>query len=226
MTRSIDEIRADIDVTDQEIARHLARRSRLADEAAATRPERIRVPEREEDVVVSWVALHKWHGGTYPDEVVGAMVLALLERDPILVGEAPSRESDRAFGGRSGRRLADVAGVSHERILSCPRWNLLPSNPGRVEGRKGDRFPLARAREHAESISRFLAFRRVIFVGRRVARAFRVPETVDVLTWTAGPPGSTFAIVPHPSGVNTWWNDPAHRDAARAFLRDALRESR
>ena len=28
--------------------------------------------------------------------------------------------------------------------------------------------------------------------------------------------------VPHPSGINTWWNDAAHRATARAFLRSIL----
>lgn len=39
----------------------------------------------------------------------------------------------------------------------------------------------------------------------------RLPETVAHLY-----------VLPHPSGVNRWWNDPANLEAARAFLLRAL----
>jgi uracil-DNA glycosylase len=142
---------------------------------------------------------------------------------PLLIGEAPGRTTvDRPpFHGRGGRLLAELAGV--ERIEEAfEPMNLLRRWPGPAGG-KGSAFPLPKAREAAEGIAPLLRGRRTIFVGRRVASAFRLAR-LPYLTWRGafalGVPAMV-AVVPHPSGVNHFWNDPASVELARAFLREA-----
>lgn len=79
---------------------------------------------------------------------------------------------------------------------------------------------------------------RVVILGRRVARCFEwegfhtgaplAHARVPLLEWhviRADRVGDylTAAILPHPSGINTWWHIPENREAARAFL-DKLRQ--
>lgn len=82
---------------------------------------------------------------------------------------------------------------------------------------------------------------RMVILGRRVASCFEwegfhtgapmAKSKVPLLEWhvvraphldRAGD-FIEAAILPHPSGVNTWWNLPENREAARAFLAE-LRE--
>jgi hypothetical protein len=95
--------------------------------------------------------------------------------------------------------------------------NVFDRWPGAFDG-KGDRFPMARARERAQVLREALRGRRVVFVGKAVAKAFGVSG--DVLCWRrAGHLGFEFSVVPHPSGINTWWNDEDNRRAASHFFR-------
>jgi hypothetical protein len=56
----------------------------------------------------------------------------------------------------------------------------------------------------------------VLLAGHRVAAAFGVREGYLREFVLQGVPA---AVVPHPSGVNRWWNDPANVARASAFLR-------
>lgn len=141
---------------------------------------------------------------------------------PVLIGEAPARTTvgRPPFHGRSAARLARLAGVDDLRD-AFELANLLDRWPGPERG-KGSAFPLALARESAAELAPRLRGRRAIFVGRRVATAFRV--RLPYLTWravvAAGVP-TMAAVLPHPSGVNHFWNDPASVELARAFLAEA-----
>lgn len=75
-----------------------------------------------------------------------------------------------------------------------------------------------RARRSAERLCRALSGRRVVFLGKAVAAAFGV--RANSLRWVEHR-GMTVAVLPHPSGVNTWWNNPDNRAAASAFMRCA-----
>lgn len=134
----------------------------------------------------------------------------------LVVGQAPAARmrSRRALDGASGDRLARLMGVAdlhtHARVV-----NLLGRFPGRA-GDKGDRFPLAEAREAACRL-RPGAHRAVILLGRGVAAAFGAGGW-PFLEWRRL--GSVpAAVVPHPSGVNHWWNDPANLERACTFLK-------
>jgi hypothetical protein len=75
------------------------------------------------------------------------------------------------------------------------------------------------ARTRAEELRPSLAGRRVVLLGREVARAFGIQSSVfseecdvDALD------GPTFYLLPHPSGRNLLYNDPGRRLAAGELL--------
>ncbi len=99
--------------------------------------------------------------------------------------------------------------------------NLLAAYPGR-EGR-GAAFPIDEAREAAVALSDRLVthpwgkqFGAVFLAGKRVARAWGL-ATAQYLVEQPGFPVPTY-VVPHPSGINRWWNEPENRAACRALL--------
>lgn len=131
-----------------------------------------------------------------------------------IVGEAPPRSGGRPFEGDAGRRLRQVA--RHD-LADCRLVNLLEAWPG-PDGAKGDAFPIDEARAAAARVR----FRTpvVLLAGHRVARAFGV--RAGYLEWTTLR-GRRAAVIPHPSGINRWWNCPRNRRRARRFIAAALR---
>lgn len=134
-------------------------------------------------------------------------------RRATIVGEAPPRSGGGPFEGDAGRRLRRAV---RRDLADCRLVNLLNAWPG-PDGAKGDAFPVDEAR---------LAARRVRFntpvvllAGHRVARAFGL--RVGYLEWTTLR-GRRAAVLPHPSGINRWWNDPRNRRRASRFIREAL----
>lgn len=144
------------------------------------------------------------------------------------MGQAPSRASGPvAFDGRSGRRVAELCGAPE---LPFRAVNLVERWPGPSRGGKGDAFPMDQARRGALRVARLIARERparVLLAGRRVAEAFGW-RGAPLLAWAeaevlvGGRPVAEVAaaVIPHPSGVSRWWNDPANEGAARAFLAD------
>lgn len=135
------------------------------------------------------------------------------------VGQAPSRTSvgRPAFDGSSGDRLARHAGLCDRDELrhAFALFNLLSTYPGAAG--KGDGFvACGRARRAVQRLRSRLRRRPVVLCGRHVARAFRA-DHLDWLEW-ARVDGLRVAVLPHPSGVNMWWNDPGNRADARTFL--------
>jgi uracil-DNA glycosylase len=145
---------------------------------------------------------------------------------PLLVGQAPSRSAGhaRAFDGESGRRLARLLDVpslfdAFETVNLLRRW------PGKHGGRyayrqKGDRFPRRAARRSADRLrATFPPGRVVVLCGSRVARAFGI--YAGFLQWVRLD-WCWALVLPHPSGCNLWWNDPANRESAEVALRCAM----
>ena len=110
--------------------------------------------------------------------------------------------------------------------------NLLDEFPGR--NGKGTLWDPEKARGAAESCLERLRGRRVLFLGRRVAKAFGFgKEDLPPLSWRqAVPEGSVLgvrtgrrvrfarvAVIPHPSGINAWYNSEENRELASRFLR-------
>ena len=145
---------------------------------------------------------------------------------PLFIGQAPgagANAGDSALGGRCGARLARLAGLSDVAafLRAVDTRNVLAEFPGR-SGRKGDRFPLADARALAHVILAEECEREVIvFIGLAVAAAFAFDQPPCV--WRRIQiPRRSLGVIPHPSGVNVWYNDAANLNAARRFLREAV----
>lgn len=56
----------------------------------------------------------------------------------------------------------------------------------------------------------------MVLLGSGVARDFGLPARTEPLRW-ASLGRHEAAVCPHPSGVNTWWNDPYNVGGARSF---------
>jgi len=134
----------------------------------------------------------------------------------LIIGEAVSHVPGAPIEGAIGKRLAEYAGITFDEFLaSTERHNLL-ANP--IEGP----WPKQQARDAAQSIWPSMLGRRTILLGQNVARAFGIGEIP--LRWRAiDDHGTEVAIVPHPSGLNLWWNDAPNRTAARRFLEMTFR---
>lgn len=155
---------------------------------------------------------------------------------PLLIGQAPPPSFDPETHSplhpnpptASGGRLASIMGLNRGTYLrTFQRINLLRDFPGGRKhpgGTRRDYWPRAEARQAAEMIAPLLHGRRVILVGRNVARAFGL-ERLPWHAWTTyhadyppdDPARAWMAAVPHPSGLCRWYNDPANMDEARVF---------
>lgn len=148
---------------------------------------------------------------------------------PLLIGQAPSRSGTdpRPLAGPAAERFADLLRIESEEFLArVDTVNLLDRWPGRRAGGKGDRFPMGEARVRADAIRLAAKTRVAVFVGADVATAFGAWELNDTpLVWAPVPWFERAAYLPHPSGVNLWYNDATNRERARRFLRALLSES-
>lgn len=90
---------------------------------------------------------------------------------------------------------------------------------------KGSAYSIAQARIKTAEIADEIVeagYENVIFVGKRVAEAFGYP-TDRILEWKWDVDrGFQWAILPHPSGVNRWWNASTHAREAERFLQGAI----
>jgi len=97
---------------------------------------------------------------------------------------------------------------------------------------EGRQWSLAAAREAAQPLWSALERRTVVCLGLPVLSAWRLPA-VPPLVWQypqhdilSGMGPERWCLMPHPSGLNRWYNDPAHRLAAAMRLEQLYRESR
>lgn len=133
--------------------------------------------------------------------------------------------------------------------LMATHANLLREHPG--AGRKGSHFPVAEARNEARRLRATLeksglfskdagelyafngrAFRppsMVLLAGLRVSRAFGIDGRGGYFnalgSLLVGGVETSLVIVPHPSGVNRWWNAEGNRERAREFLEELGRRA-
>ena len=149
---------------------------------------------------------------------------------PIFIGQAPSRHGDptKPLTGRPGQKLASLASmVPMEFYLSVVRTNVLPYYVG-TNG-QGDAFPMPEARRNAIKMAPLLDGRTVVFVGRRVAEAFGCRS--EWFNWGEeyfktddGVVRIRYAVMPHPSGRNRFWNDPQNVQEARTFMTELMKD--
>lgn len=102
-----------------------------------------------------------------------------------------------------------------ERVNLIDRWS--------GKNGKGDAFPISAARlKAAKVLAAVRSGTRIVVLGRAVARAFDVGlEQAPLMRWTKIN-GVEIAVLPHPSGVNLWYNDARNRVCARRFMRSIL----
>lgn len=151
----------------------------------------------------------------------------------MLIGQAPSKgtEGKTPFSGESGRRIEGMAKIDAGALSGhYALRNALDYYPGGAKG-KGDAFPSEPAREGIQQLVEQVKgteVDRLIFVGRGTANAFALdPDSVGgYLQWfrtAATGPRVWLAILPHPSGINRWYNETENRLAAALFLQTELR---
>jgi hypothetical protein len=80
------------------------------------------------------------------------------------------------------------------------------------------------AREAAAALRAELTGRRAVLLGREVARAFGIGHPAPLGRVTDITRGTTFYFLPHPSGRNPHYNEPANRIAAGRLLCQLLDE--
>lgn len=162
---------------------------------------------------------------------------------PVLVGIAPARagEEGQPLSGlaprSTGRAIAEMCGLgwidynrSFDRVNVCPE-----AQPSTINVKK--------YRAHAENLAgSILRERRVIFLGSNVLGCFGFdPRTVEPCVWYDLPDNAkhrgvagyrvghalpfSWAVMPHPSGRNRWYNSPENRELASIFLRKTLTEN-
>jgi uracil-DNA glycosylase len=137
----------------------------------------------------------------------------------LIVGEAPPRSGVKVLGGRTGKTLADLLGFRdrEELLENVDALNLLPRWPGKAtKSSKGDLFPLRRAKGEAFRL-RFDTGG-VILLGR-VGKAFGFNKVAPLTVGMLHVVGQRVILLPHPSGVNLWWEDRDNVEEARRALK-------
>jgi uracil-DNA glycosylase len=143
-------------------------------------------------------------------------------KDILFVGQAPgpSRAGEREpLSGRVGRRLARLLGLTEAEWLRHRRVNLLARWPGK-KARKGDAFDVTAGAAHADHL--LVEAHRFVLLGGLVTQCFGIPKWVPLKIWRLDYANTVghrqFFCLPHPSGVNRWWNDKRNvRKAERAL---------
>ena len=145
----------------------------------------------------------------------------------LFVGQAPSRETDSQppFTGKCGRFLAEVLlGTEQEQMLRDHDFiNVLDRWPGK--GISGDKFPVVEAMAAAKRKLAEMQGRTVVLLGHNVARAFGFTSLM-YFSWyeihDEQNPSKIVVplvtVVPHPSGINRYYNDPTKRLIVAKFL--------
>lgn len=136
----------------------------------------------------------------------------------ILLGQAPSATSDpgEAFSGKSGARLAELCGLTHADFLKAfTRRNVADAYAGKQARGNGDRVF---NRALPDDFPAPGAGKLFIAVGAVAAQALGVKEAARHFQFYFINE-RIIVTVPHPSGVNRWWNEPTNVVKARKFWR-------
>lgn len=148
---------------------------------------------------------------------------------PLIIGEAPSKNevTPRPLEGRVGKRLAALCGLTLDEYLKhFDRVNLLDVRQDTKE--KGFEFDHKLARVKAEYMLEFdiEPNRIVLLLGWRVAKAFNLDHLGYFEEQRHPDSSAEFRVLPHPSGVNRWWNDIRHLMDAEVFMKTIVERTR
>lgn len=140
---------------------------------------------------------------------------------PLIIGEAPSKNAitDRPIEGRIGKRLASAAGLSYERFLDhFDRANLLSIRQDVVG--TGFTFNILAAKVAASRLAeKFEPGQIVLLLGGRVSESFGLHSGYfeeHVVN------EACVYILPHPSGINRWFNDPRNMAQMTTFMQSIV----
>ncbi len=139
-----------------------------------------------------------------------------MRRPLLFVGMAPGKNTDpeRPLDGDSGRRLARLFGYDHVHEFA-DAVNVLEKYPGKKRAKKEDKFPMRRARRRAGCVSSvFSKYKVVVVLGRGPSRVF----DLDWFRWSEVF-GAQVTAMPHPSGVNRWFDHPKNKKKLARFRR-------
>lgn len=139
----------------------------------------------------------------------------------LILGEAPGRLSTSNW---SRGRIRDLAGRD---LDEWAEWvNLVEEWPGYNPRGKGSAWDARRAAVKAAELKPTLTgYSGVICLGRRVAQVM-IPggSGFPFFRWTTNRDGAKLAVIPHPSGIVRFWNDPENVEQARTFLSSLAKE--
>ena len=145
----------------------------------------------------------------------------MTSRKIVLIGQAPSKTGDPSRPLATDK-LAAMCGLTKKQYLGkFRRMNVFDAWPGK--NGKGDVFPLASARVRAMRLVNKLTRKKIIFVGIKTAEAFGFKHAP--LKWRRFNGGAA-SILPHPSGINRWYNDRSNVRQARRFMRTISKQAK
>jgi hypothetical protein len=160
--------------------------------------------------------------GRQPGRVLDCMT---TPRRVLVVGVAPSRSAGhrRAFeGSSSGAMLEKLLNLQPGDLGAvADTANLYPEWPGYTKGGHGDRSPPDAVLVAAADNLDLRPYDRAVLCGTDVARAFGVSDEPLSVAYSRG---VRALLLPHPSTVSRWWNNPANREAAAVALREFVPE--
>ena len=136
----------------------------------------------------------------------------------LLVGEAPKACGCAPLRGRVGNALIVASGLSRaefDRVFV--RTNVF-TVPQQSHG-KGASFPMTAARVEAVRLQRRCRARVVVLLGKRVASAFGIDPTYFEKSKIHS---CDVFVVPHPSGINRWFNEANNRVRFSRFMRSIV----
>lgn len=135
----------------------------------------------------------------------------------IFVGQGPGRDGDplRPLEGHIAKRLGHLLGMPPDWFVhTCARINLNSEWIGKAG--KGDIFDPSEGRSAAGVLLRG-SWTRYVLLGKKVAECFNV--NAEFLCVTEHHRQKQFFVLPHPSGINRWWNEPQNVRRAIVELR-------
>jgi uracil-DNA glycosylase len=201
-----------------------------------------KIPPRAFAEAVRVLPVLKLHGQIVMDRIKEEVDSQILKEKKWIVGESPGPLGDpnrplferSGLPSRSGDFLARLAGCSLQELHD--RWtirNVLKNFPGRDPSGRGDAFPAEEARQPGEEILRraISCHAKVLVLGKRAAEALGLTDA-RYLEWYKKsqanpwhkdtPDTATIGILPHPSGINHWWNEPGRLVRAAKFMEEFL----
>ncbi len=101
--------------------------------------------------------------------------------------------------------------TTDEFLDSFDTTNILDDYPGKNRNGQGDAFPLELARDAAAEID-LSEYDAIVLAGKNAAAAFGLRD-LQLMERR-----DKFVLIPHPSGLNRWWNDPDNVKQARSLF--------